>query len=148
MIRRSKTWRAVAAVAAVLFFLVNLGGVVMAAVAGEVLHTGLHVGLLLLGAYGVWRLALRRDAGRIWPWGKSSAAAAPPPELTNRLTHLEQSIDAVAVEVERIGEGQRFVTRLFTESATPQAPGERAAEPIGVNHGTAGGAAAPPVRSY
>jgi hypothetical protein len=41
------------------------------------------------------------------------------------LTHLEQSVDAVAIEVERIGEGQRFMTRFFTENGTPRAPGSR-----------------------
>jgi hypothetical protein len=46
------------------------------------------------------------------------------------LTHLEQSVDAVAIEVERIGEGQRFMTRLFTENGAPRARGEGAAETI------------------
>ncbi len=32
-----------------------------------------------------------------------------------RLERIEQSIDAVAVEVERIAEGQRFVTKLLAE---------------------------------
>jgi hypothetical protein len=39
-----------------------------------------------------------------------------PPELTERMTRLEQAVDSIAVEVERIGEGQRFVTKLFAES--------------------------------
>ena len=33
-----------------------------------------------------------------------------------RLDRLEQAVDSVAIEVERIGEGQRFMTRLLTES--------------------------------
>ena len=33
-----------------------------------------------------------------------------------RLARLEQSLDAVAVEIERISEGQRFVTKLMTEA--------------------------------
>ena len=32
-----------------------------------------------------------------------------------RLSELQQSVDAVAVEVERISEGQRFTTRLLAE---------------------------------
>lgn len=40
-------------------------------------------------------------------------------EAAQRLERLEQSVEAVAIEVERISEGQRFVTRLL--SATPQA---------------------------
>jgi hypothetical protein len=59
--------------------------------------------------------------------------SALPGDVNDRLTHLEQSIDAVAIEVERIGEGQRFLTRLFTESGTPRALSESAAEPIEIN---------------
>jgi hypothetical protein len=32
-----------------------------------------------------------------------------------RLMRIEQAIDAMAVEVERISEGQRFVTRVLAE---------------------------------
>lgn len=39
-------------------------------------------------------------------------------EAAQRLERLEQSLEAVAIEVERISEGQRFVTRLL--SANPQ----------------------------
>lgn len=31
-----------------------------------------------------------------------------------RLERLEQAVDSIAVEIERIGEGQRFVTRLLS----------------------------------
>jgi hypothetical protein len=32
----------------------------------------------------------------------------------DRLQRLEQAVDAIAIEVERISEGQRFLTRLQT----------------------------------
>ena len=35
--------------------------------------------------------------------------------LELRLTEMQQSLDAVAVEVERISEGQRFTTKLLAE---------------------------------
>jgi hypothetical protein len=35
--------------------------------------------------------------------------------LEQRLTEMQQSLDAVAVEVERISEGQRFATKLLAE---------------------------------
>ena len=38
-----------------------------------------------------------------------------PPDVTARLERMEQAIDAIAVEVERISEGQRFTTRLLAE---------------------------------
>lgn len=35
--------------------------------------------------------------------------------IEDRLTRIEQGMDAVAVEVERISEAQRFTTKLLTE---------------------------------
>jgi hypothetical protein len=40
-----------------------------------------------------------------------------PAEVTNRLERMEQAIDSIAVEVERISEGQRFTTKLLSEGA-------------------------------
>lgn len=40
-------------------------------------------------------------------------------EASQRLERLEQSVDSVAIEVERISEGQRFVTRLLSEASQP-----------------------------
>lgn len=37
------------------------------------------------------------------------------PEVTTRLERIEQAVDAIAIEVERISEGQRFTTKLLTE---------------------------------
>jgi hypothetical protein len=39
------------------------------------------------------------------------------PEVTSRLERIEQAVDAIAIEVERISEGQRFTTKLLTERA-------------------------------
>ena len=41
-----------------------------------------------------------------------------PADVTARLERIEQSIDAVALEVERIAEGQRFTTKLLSERTT------------------------------
>jgi hypothetical protein len=38
-----------------------------------------------------------------------------PTEVTSRLERMEQAIEAVAIEVERISEGQRFTTKLLSE---------------------------------
>lgn len=37
--------------------------------------------------------------------------------LEQRLERMEQAIDAIAVEMERVSEGQRFTTRLLSERA-------------------------------
>ena len=38
-----------------------------------------------------------------------------PPEVTDRLERMEHALDSIAVEVERITEGQRFTTKLLSE---------------------------------
>lgn len=37
------------------------------------------------------------------------------PELLHRIARVEQIVEATAVEIERISEGQRFTTRLLSE---------------------------------
>jgi hypothetical protein len=38
-----------------------------------------------------------------------------PSDVTYRLERMERAIEAVAIEVERISEGQRFTTKLLSE---------------------------------
>lgn len=39
-----------------------------------------------------------------------------PTEVMHRLERIEQAVDAIAVEIERISEGQRFTTKLLSET--------------------------------
>ncbi|MDQ3675124.1 MAG: hypothetical protein M3365_12235 [Gemmatimonadota bacterium] len=59
-------------------------------------------------------------ARRIW---KRSVTAVTtfPRELADRLGRMENAIEATSLEVERIGEGQRFLTQLFTEKESARA---------------------------
>jgi hypothetical protein len=74
-------------------------------------------------------------------WRRSSAlpVAGMPAEAAQRLERMEQAMDAIAIEVERVSEGQRFVTRLLAEGRGGQqlAGGQPAMEPvpIGMNQG-------------
>ena len=64
-------------------------------------------------------------------WRRSAAVVTSfPREIADRLTRMEQAVEATAVEVERIGEGQRFLTRLFTEGEGARAIGAGAAQPL------------------
>jgi hypothetical protein len=64
-------------------------------------------------------------------WRRSAAAVTSfPREIAERLQRMEHALEATAVEVERIGEGQRFLTRLFTEGEGTRAIGAGAAQPI------------------
>jgi hypothetical protein len=46
---------------------------------------------------------------------RATGPAQIPGEVTTQLAQLNQAVDAIAVEVERISEGQRFTTRLLSE---------------------------------
>ncbi len=90
-------------------------------------------GVVILGALfmGVCLLPLSiAYARRIWRRG-AAVATNIPHELMERLSRLDQAVDSVAIEVERISEGQRFVTRLMSEQAKP-AIGAGAAAPVSV----------------
>lgn len=58
-------------------------------------------------------------------WMKRGTAsrqpAALPPGVEDRLARIEHAVDAIAVEVERISEGQRFTTQLLADRAKEQA---------------------------
>ena len=110
MTRRSRiVWLTVA----VMFSAVNFAGAVFAAVAREPIHAGVHVFLGIAGLYLTWRLSPWRIVHRTSP--EFHAGADLPPDQLDRISQIEQSIDAVAIEVERIGESQRFMTKVLTE---------------------------------
>lgn len=69
-------------------------------------------------AWAMAMIAIRRSA--------RPPAPQIPKDVSERLERMEHGIDAVALEVERIGEGQRFVTQLMSDRA------KRAALPEGV----------------
>lgn len=99
--RRIGLWQVVAAV----FTVVNLVGLGMAMAAAEQMHSGIHVALSLVGAYWMW-----------WLSGRRANVESTHDALGNpRLEQLQQSVDAIALEVERIGEAQRFNAKLHAE---------------------------------
>jgi hypothetical protein len=115
MLGRSRVWPLVAAVYAA----INLAGAGYALAMAEIPHAALHIALLPGTYFFLW-LARRRSAGDL----QLDAMAGKPGAFDDRLSHLEQSVDAVAIEVERIGEGQRFMTRVMTENAADGAPAD------------------------
>ena len=70
----------------------------------DLVHAAVHAGLLLLGTFWAWRLATR--AGQEDSTGLLAA---------DRMEQLQESVDAIAIEVERIGEAQRFTAKLKQE---------------------------------
>ncbi len=108
MTRRSKLWQ----IAAAVFAFINVAGIVYAAAMGDGVHAATHVGILIAG-YVVWRM----------PWGRQPAVPSKLPVDERRIEYLQQSVDAIALEVERIGEKQRFSDKLRVERA--EKPEER-----------------------
>jgi hypothetical protein len=81
-------------------------------------------GMFIVVVFFPLSIALAR---RIWRRG-AAAVTAFPQELADRLNRLDQAMDSIAIEVERIGEGQRFVTRVMSENG--RALGANAAAPM------------------
>jgi hypothetical protein len=67
--------------------------------------------LALFAIVTLWRRYKRRRGG-LAP-NKDNVIA----ESNQRLERLEHGMEAIAIEIERVSEGQRFVTRLLSEQA-------------------------------
>ena len=102
---RSGWWRITWAV----FSLANAAGAGWALARSEMPHASTHVGLMLLGAFLFWTTE-RRSA---------LAETKSLPGGEEQLARLQQSIDAVALEVERIGESQRYGAKQRVEREEP-----------------------------
>jgi hypothetical protein len=50
-------------------------------------------------------------------WRRGNRPPPPPRDLENarRLDEIQQAVDTIAIEVERVSEGQRFVTKLMSD---------------------------------
>ena len=87
--------------------------ILFGAAGGIALLTGLVSAWL--GAYVGARRAARKTL--------LEAIAAQPPQINEaRLNQLIDAVDAIALEVERISEAQRFTARLLAERQAPPAP--------------------------
>ena len=107
---------------AVLVFLsaANLVSVWFAARPGEPWHATIHAALAL--GFG------------LWAWDRMRLAQRREPRLTSladeRLERIERAIDSVALEVERIGEMERFASKILAARASELEPRVTAPEPV------------------
>ncbi|MGH9424557.1 MAG: hypothetical protein ACRD3J_31580, partial [Thermoanaerobaculia bacterium] len=86
---------------------------------------GVAVGVVLtLSALGVVA-ALKRTTR-----GQPPRTAQLPNDSSERLERVERGMEAIAIEIERISEGQRFVTKMMAESRAPLIEKEKT-NPIG-----------------
>src|SRR5262245_30593251 len=84
-------------------------GAIYALPRGEWLHGGTHVALLALTVYliAIFRPRTQPIVGQSFDVGDDDV-----PLGDSRMEQLQQSVDAIAVEVERIGEAQRYNAKL------------------------------------
>ena len=79
---------------------------------GEVMHVAdsffLMIGVVALGIPLIRVFARRLER-------RSELPPPPSAEVTSRLERIEQAVEAIAIEVERIAEAQRFSAKLMTE---------------------------------
>ena len=80
---------------------------------GFALTTGLFGAWV--GAYFGGRRGARREVARLQQQPSSAL-------VETQLSDLRHAVETMAVEMERISEGQRFTARLLVERAAPQAP--------------------------
>ena len=82
------------------------------------------VGMLSVFVFFPIAISIARN---IWRRGSLPRSATSDRESAQRLERMEQSMEAIAIEIERVSEGQRFVTRLLGEQrvSVPVGPGER-----------------------
>jgi hypothetical protein len=111
MTRKGKIW----SWAAGLYAFINVAGLFYAWAMDEEMHAMLHLFLLLIGAAGYigWRLA-RRGVPQEVPQAQLAEQ--------QRLEYLQQSVDAMALELERVGEAQRFADKLRVERGEAPPP--------------------------
>lgn len=94
---------------------------VLASARGEPILGGFQPGQVVAFAIVLTIFVLAPLAvGAAWMMWKRAAAAPVrhviPPETAGRLERIEQAVEAIAIEVERVSEGQRFVTKLMSDA--------------------------------
>ena len=66
-------------------------------------------------------------ARRIWRRGKTIIAPVPQ-EVRDQISRLAEAVETIGIEVERIGEGQRFITNVFAQQKSTALGAGAAAE--------------------
>ena len=79
----------------------------------------IHPELIVLAVIAIAALVAQRRHKRIpnFATRKSPAAEESVVRLEDRIARLEQAVDTIAIEMERIGESQRFLTKVLAERA-------------------------------
>jgi len=121
-----------------LLSLVNIVATWFAALPAEAWHATTHALLAVLFGLGAQRLAARlKNRGGTAELPADATAlreelATPLQAQSEILKRVEQAVDAIAIELERVGEGQRFLTRVLADPARNVESSSRAPQPDSV----------------
>jgi hypothetical protein len=90
------------------FGVANVVGVVYHVIIGEMTPAIVHAGVAAVSLV-MWQtmFARRTESDVLEP--------ATSPEIDSHIDNLQRAVDAIAVEVERIGEGQRFAQKILED---------------------------------
>ena len=102
-----------------LAWLATAGNVVatwFAAAPAEAMHATAHAAAAVLFGLGAQYLTARRQKLNEGSGAETLAGRGLLQSDSEALQRVERGVDAMAIELERIGEGQRFLTRVLTES--------------------------------
>ena len=77
------------------------------------------VAVSLFGSVAYWIIAIARATVAHRNEEAKLERESNQPLAEARLARIEQAVEAIALEVERISEGQRFTTRLLSEQSRP-----------------------------
>jgi hypothetical protein len=98
----------------------NVGATWFAARPGEAAHATVHALLAVLFGVGAQLLTARRRALGV-EGAELGELGAPRQDTlrahTEMLERLERSVDAIALEMERVGEAQRYLTKVLADPA-------------------------------
>lgn len=116
----------------------NIGATWFAALPAETWHATAHAFLAALFGVGAQRLMDRQRALKAQGGGAElpSDITAIREEIealrqgqSEILSRVEQAVDGIAVEMERVGEGQRFLTKVLAEPTRDSESSSRSPEP-------------------
>ena len=101
----------------------------MAGATGRTVHLAMTTG----AEVAIVAIVFGTVSGMVYPlvraWARRLEArgttAIPLQGVEDRLDRIERAVEAIALEVERVSEGQRFVTKLLAEKAPSPLPPAR-----------------------
>ena len=90
--------------------------------------------ITVLGCAAVGFMASLRFVLRYLELRQERLLRVPPTDLSERLERIEQTVESTAIEVERISEANRFLSKLLAERTAPAAALGRTPERVITPH--------------